>query len=77
MACQFESGRGYQYWLFFMKKSTLNEILLQLLGSRELVERWWSSPNKAFDGEIPDDLLHSNRHQEVVNYILAQAGDYS
>jgi hypothetical protein len=60
-----------------MKKSTLNEILLQLLGSRELVELWWSSPNKAFDGEIPDDLLHSSRHQEVVKYILAQvSGDY-
>ena len=48
----------------------LDEILLQLLGSRELVERWWATPNKAFDWDIPDDIFHSDRHGEVVKYIL-------
>ncbi len=62
----------------YMKKQSLNEILLGLLGSQELVELWWSTPNKAFDMEIPDDLLHSNRKNEVIKYILAQvSGDYS
>ncbi len=61
-----------------MKKQSLNEILLQVLGSKEMVERWWATPNKAFDMEIPDDLIHSNRKNEVVKYILAQvSGDFS
>jgi|LakMenEpi13Jul12_1017406.scaffolds.fasta_scaffold31631_1 hypothetical protein len=61
-----------------MKKQSLNEILLQVLGSREMVETWWATPNKAFDMEIPDDLIHSNRKNEVIKYILAQvSGEYS
>ena len=52
----------------------LDTILLSLLGSRELVERWWATPNKAFDGDIPDDIFHSDRHSEVVKYILGHAG---
>jgi uncharacterized protein (DUF2384 family) len=56
----------------------INQILLSLLGSQELVQKWWSSPNKAFDNEIPDDLYHSDMHNVVVKYILAMsAGDYS
>lgn len=56
----------------------LDNILLGLLGSRELVERWWATPNKAFDGDIPDDIFHSDRRNEVINYILANGGgDYS
>lgn len=56
----------------------LNEILLQLLGKQELVELWWASPNKAFDGAIPDDILHSDRRNEVVKYILQHSGsDFS
>ena len=59
----------------FHKK--LNEILLGLVGSQELVERWWASPNKAFDMEIPDDLYHSDKKAVVIRYILAQgSGDY-
>ena len=56
----------------------VNEILLSLLGSQELVERWWATPNKAFDLEIPDDLWHTDRRSEVYNYIVSQLnGDYS
>ena len=59
-------------------KQTMNEILLQLLGSEELVQRWWATPNKAFDMEIPDDLLHTPRKIEVYKYIVGQLnGDYS
>jgi uncharacterized protein (DUF2384 family) len=57
-----------------MTQQSLNEILLALLGSQELVEAWWSSPNKTFDMEIPDDLMHTNRKNEVIRYILAQTG---
>ena len=59
-------------------KQTMNEILFALLGSEELVQRWWATPNKAFDGEIPDDLLHTPRKIEVYKYIMSQANsDYS
>ena len=56
----------------------LDNILLDMLGSRELVERWWATPNKAFDDQIPDDLFHSAERNQVVKYILSHAGgDYS
>ena len=51
----------------------LDEILLALLGSSDLVESWWASPNKAFDGDIPDDIFHSDRRAEVIRYILQNA----
>ena len=51
-------------------------VLLALLGSQELVDRWWSSSNGAFDGETPLKTLDSNP-DAVVNYILAQlSGEY-
>ena len=50
-----------------------NEILRSLLGSSELVTRWWNTPNKAFDGEIPDDLWHTNSgRNRVYSYLLDQ-----
>lgn len=59
-------------------KQTMNEILFELLGSQELVERWWATPNKAFDNEIPDDLLHTPRKIEVYEYIMSQhSSDYN
>lgn len=33
----------------------LNTLLLSLLGSTSLVERWWESPNRAFGLELPKD----------------------
>lgn len=48
-------------------------ILKALLGSDEMVARWWASPNKAFDGQIPDDLWHTNSGRiKVYNYLLDQ-----
>jgi len=52
----------------------LNQLLLGLLGTQELVETWWATPNKAFDGEIPDDIFHSDRKAEVVAYIMRHSG---
>ena len=51
----------------------VNEILKALLGNDELVQRWWSSPNRAFDGEIPDDLWNtSDGRKQVYTYIVNQ-----
>lgn len=51
----------------------LNKMLKALLGSDELVQRWWNSPNRAFDGETPDDLWNtSSGRKRVYTYILDQ-----
>ncbi len=47
----------------------LDEMLLAMLGSQELVNKWWSSPNKAFDLLTPQQAFNSNP-EWVVAYIL-------
>ena len=50
-----------------------NQILKALLGSDELISRWWNSDNKAFDMEIPADLWHTSKGRiKVYNYLLDQ-----
>ena len=50
-----------------------NIILMSLLGSSSLVEKWWLSPNRAFDYEIPDDLWHTTSgRNRVYRYLLDQ-----
>ena len=54
-----------------------NRILYALLGSNELVQKWWSSPNKAFDDMTPNEMWDRDKDR-VKNYLLAQLnGDYS
>jgi hypothetical protein len=33
-----------------------NILLLAMLGDRELVKRWWDTPNLAFDNKCPKDV---------------------
>ena len=54
-----------------------DRILYALLGSNELVQKWWSSPNRAFDDITPYEMLNRDKDR-VKNYLLAQlSGDYS
>lgn len=46
-----------------------NKILLALLGSPELVTKWWLSPNKAFDMQTPQ----SQPLEKVYDYLINQA----
>jgi hypothetical protein len=47
-------------------KKALDAILFGMLGSEELVNRWWQCNNKAFDGKTP-----MNTDPEIVKeYIL-------
>lgn len=48
----------------------LNEILLALVGSKELVEKWWHSYNKAF-GMQPLEMYNIDR-RVVIKYLLDQ-----
>ena len=54
-----------------------DRILYALLGSNELVQKWWESPNKAFDEMTPIEMWDRDKDR-VKNYLLAQLnGDYS
>ena len=53
-----------------------NRILYALLGSDELVKKWWSSPNRAFGEATPIEMWDRDKDR-VKNYLLAQlSGDY-
>lgn len=60
-------------------KGQLDAMLLAMLGSDEMVHKWWHSPNKAFDDRFPKDVYYQdpNGRQEVSDYINAFAsGSY-
>jgi hypothetical protein len=46
----------------------LDEMLLAMLGSKELVEKWWNSPNRAFGYDTPEQAFR-DRPNNVVMYI--------
>ena len=55
----------------------LDELLLSLLGSQDLVDKWWNSDNTYFHGDTPEQVFRSNP-QKVINYINQFCyGDYS
>lgn len=54
------------------EKETCDRLLASMLGSWDLVEKWWNSPNKAFDGKHPIEVFETDR-KEVVNYLFHHA----
>ena len=58
-----------------MIKRRLDAILYVILGSTDLVERWWHSPNEAFDNRMPKDVYYQDPQgrQEISDYISAYA----
>ena len=62
-----------------LSKKQLDAMLFAMLGSEELVHKWWVSPNKAFDDMFPKDVYYQdpNGRQEISDYINAYAdGSY-
>ena len=53
------------YYKINMNDLYLNTLLFSLLGSHELLESWWISPNKGFDNKCPKDVSD----EEVKNYL--------
>ena len=47
-------------------KEKCNLLLRALLGDWRLMEKWWKSPNKAFDRRRPEEV----DIEEVYNYLL-------
>lgn len=51
-----------------MMPEQINRALLTLLGSQELANKWWNSPNSAFNREIPRDVYQKDK-KEVIAYL--------
>lgn len=51
-----------------MNKQELNRYLFALLGSEDLVARWWHSPNKNWDGDTPYSVWTRNP-EDVEKYV--------
>ena len=59
-----------------MDTDKYDRILHALLGSNELVQKWWVSPNKAFDDISPIEMWNRDKDR-VKKYLLAQlSGEY-
>lgn len=54
-------------------KQQCNALLLRLLGSKSLANKWWKSPNKAFMRMTPIYLWKNNEQWKVINYLCAAA----
>lgn len=60
-----------------MRITQLNLILLTVLGSTDLVEKWWNSSNKEFGLNTPREIF-DKEPKRVIEYILTHTrGDYS
>ena len=51
-------------------KRKLNVCLFAMLGSDDLVNRWWESPNLAFENKTPNEVYEENE-QQVIDYVLS------
>ena len=51
---------------------TANLMLISMLGSNDLVDKWWISPNKAFDNKCPVDV----DNQDVIKYLMSHCFGY-
>jgi hypothetical protein len=51
------------------KKRRLNIALFAMLGSDNLVKRWWESPNRAFEDKTPNQMCEEDE-QRVIDYVL-------
>jgi hypothetical protein len=55
----------------YVAKQRTQVLLIAMLGSK-LVDTWWSSPNKAFDGETPHNIWIKD-YAKVYNYVMRNA----
>lgn len=52
-----------------------SEALLIALIGKELAPKWWASPNRAFDGEKPEDVWKLDP-ESVYQYLMNHTGYY-
>lgn len=64
------SGRPYtleEHRIF--TRARTNSLLRAMLGSEDLRERWWTSPNQAFEGKTPNEVWEMD-YERVYRYVL-------
>ena len=49
---------------------TINKYLFAMLGSTELVEKWWTGPNNHWAGATPISIYDQGRQKEIMDYVL-------
>lgn len=64
--------REIMKWIGEGNNPTANSMLMGMLGSDALVEKWWQSPNKAFDYKCPVDV----DQKDVVEYLMFHTFGY-
>jgi hypothetical protein len=60
-------------------KLDINRYLQSLLGGRtELIDGWWDSPNKAFDGKTPNEVYQTGEEgrKRVFEYVISSSDGY-
>jgi hypothetical protein len=59
-------------------KSDINHYLQSMIGRSELVDGWWDSPNKAFDGKTPDEVYQTGAEGRlsVYQYVLGCSDEH-
>ena len=59
-------------------KSDINRYLYAMIGSTQLVDGWWDSENKAFDGKTPDEVYQTGEEGRlsVYQYVLGCSDGY-
>lgn len=53
-------------------KRKLNPIVEALVGKEMSVE-WWDSPNKAFGGKTPSQIVGTTEYNQVKEYLMFHA----
>jgi hypothetical protein len=48
----------------------INRLLFAMIGDMKLVEKWWSSPNWAFDKRTPAEAFKEDP-QAVYDYVMS------
>ena len=54
-------------------RARCNALLVALIGNKELVEQWWSSENKAFFPETPEQVFEHSPN--IVYAYLMKSSD--
>jgi len=59
-------------------KSDINRYLQPMLGRPELVDGWWNSENKAFDGKTPNEVYQTGAEGRlrVYQYVIGCSDGY-
>jgi uncharacterized protein (DUF2384 family) len=56
----------------------LDRCLFSMVGSHDLVSKWWTSPNRAFEMQKPIDVWTESEDgkEKITSYILHMTYDY-